>query len=452
MALALVLPVLLAVIRLLPATTAMSWFAHPWLAVLTYVPISVAGMLIPRISVAEKLMASGSIDASGNMKRFDWGSRWGAVAMYSFGAAVGTHLIPGNGFFSFIWACFLLAANSLLKTIQAKFRRNFSLYALSLAVPILISLYVGVMLWQTLQEKMGMAGSIPHPFGFFVADIIMAATSGYVVILALSPLIPVAGIWLASSRIVLFLVSLSILGASVSPQFFPYNTYAPKRILLQRTFSTQGQRILGADYDLAVFDANSLPFVFKNVEAVPKFLGLEPGFSWKTVSKSPSGTWMAIYPISRLFVESYRFSAGNKVVLKDDQRLPHIILQNVKEDILNPDRKRIYVEIDMGSLHEVWASVLNITGPLTSWSFSDERLPVPEVVNGGPPSYICRLSGKDTSENWKFWLEANTSKPLQVDLAVLDHELDDDTRTLLHLFPSWAATIAGSTYLSSYLI
>ncbi|KAH7440276.1 hypothetical protein KP509_04G099400 [Ceratopteris richardii] len=428
MALALVLPVLLAVIRLLPATTAMSWFAHPWLAVLTYVPISVAGMLIPRISVAEKLMASGSIDASGNMKRFDWGSRWGAVAMYSFGAAVGTHLIPGNGFFSFIWACFLLAANSLLKTIQAKFRRssllNFSLYALSLAVPILISLYVGVMLWQTLQEKMGMAGSIPHPF--------------------------VAGIWLASSRIVLFLVSLSILGASVSPQFFPYNTYAPKRILLQRTFSTQGQRILGADYDLAVFDANSLPFVFKNVEAVPKFLGLEPGFSWKTVSKSPSGTWMAIYPISRLFVESYRFSAGNKVVLKDDQRLPHIILQNVKEDILNPDRKRIYVEIDMGSLHEVWASVLNITGPLTSWSFSDERLP--EVVNGGPPSYICRLSGKDTSENWKFWLEANTSKPLQVDLAVLDHELDDDTRTLLHLFPSWAATIAGSTYLSSYLI
>ncbi|KAH7440275.1 hypothetical protein KP509_04G099400 [Ceratopteris richardii] len=406
MALALVLPVLLAVIRLLPATTAMSWFAHPWLAVLTYVPISVAGMLIPRISVAEKLMASGSIDASGNM--------------------VGTHLIPGNGFFSFIWACFLLAANSLLKTIQAKFRRNFSLYALSLAVPILISLYVGVMLWQTLQEKMGMAGSIPHPF--------------------------VAGIWLASSRIVLFLVSLSILGASVSPQFFPYNTYAPKRILLQRTFSTQGQRILGADYDLAVFDANSLPFVFKNVEAVPKFLGLEPGFSWKTVSKSPSGTWMAIYPISRLFVESYRFSAGNKVVLKDDQRLPHIILQNVKEDILNPDRKRIYVEIDMGSLHEVWASVLNITGPLTSWSFSDERLPVPEVVNGGPPSYICRLSGKDTSENWKFWLEANTSKPLQVDLAVLDHELDDDTRTLLHLFPSWAATIAGSTYLSSYLI
>ncbi|MCO5554638.1 hypothetical protein L7F22_008171, partial [Adiantum nelumboides] len=29
----------------------------------------------------------------------------------------------------------------------------------------------------------------------------------------------------------------------------------------------------------------------------------------------------------------------------------------------------------------------------------------PEFADGGPPSYICRLSGKDASENWKFWLE-----------------------------------------------
>lgn len=31
----------------------------------------------------------------------------------------------------------------------------------------------------------------------------------------------------------------------------------------------------------------------------------------------------------------------------------------------------------------------------------------PETVGGGPPSYICRLSGVGP-ENWKFWLEVNS--------------------------------------------
>lgn len=30
----------------------------------------------------------------------------------------------------------------------------------------------------------------------------------------------------------------------------------------------------------------------------------------------------------------------------------------------------------------------------------------PEIVGGGPPSYICRLSGVG-HENWTFWLEVN---------------------------------------------
>lgn len=30
--------------------------------------------------------------------------------------------------------------------------------------------------------------------------------------------------------------------------------------------------------------------------------------------------------------------------------------------------------------------------------------PAPESINGGPPSYICRLSGS-SKDNWAFWLE-----------------------------------------------
>lgn len=93
--------------------------------------------------------------------------------------------------------------------------------------------------------------------------------------------------------------------------------------------------------------------------------------------------------------------------------------------------------ISFSSLEEIWVAVLNITGPLSSWSFADNKLPgdnlyhlqyfifdrllwlqciifaiqncsEPETHDGGPPSYICRLSGT-SHENWTFWLEVKYS-------------------------------------------
>jgi len=33
--------------------------------------------------------------------------------------------------------------------------------------------------------------------------------------------------------------------------------------------------------------------------------------------------------------------------------------------------RRVHLELDLGSLQEVWVAVLNITGPLASWSFTE---------------------------------------------------------------------------------
>ncbi|MQL72276.1 hypothetical protein Taro_004625 [Colocasia esculenta] len=107
------------------------------------------------------------------------------------------------------------------------------------------------------------------------------------------------------------------------------------------------------------------------------------------------------------------------------------------------------LEFLFNSLEEVWVAVLNITGPLSNWSFADNVLPAPEIINGGPPSYICRLSGR-SDENWTFWLEANSSETLRVDLAVLDQYLVDDSKRLKSLFPSWVDVVAYSSFLSSY--
>lgn len=458
MVLAVLCPILLAILRLLPASSAMTWFAQPWLALLIYVPISVAGMLVPSVTFAEKLIMQGRANAPISkpypQKAVEWGINWGAIAMYSLGAAAGTRFAVGNGFFSFWWACFILVGYYLLQFFQKHFGKrsllSFSLYILTSAFPILLSMYIGGMFWQILEEKMGMNGSIPQPFGFFAADVVMAATTGYAVVLCLGPLMPTLRRWLASPHIVRFLILLSICAAAISSQFFPYSSSAPKRVLLQHTIKTEGNQILSSHYDLGVLDANSVPFILKHVQEVPNFLSLTPNFSSKMAPRSPSGTWMAMFPISCLFGESFRFPAESKDVLKNHPRLPRIILQHV-EHSSNLIRQRTHVELDLGLVDEVWAAVLNITGPLINWSFSNQQLPAPEIVDGGPPSYICRLSGRDASENWKFWLEANESMALRVELAVLDQKLEEETEKLLHLFPSWAAVIAGSAYLSSYV-
>ncbi|MCO5554639.1 hypothetical protein L7F22_008172 [Adiantum nelumboides] len=412
MALALFFPVMLVIVKLLPASTAMTWFSQPWLALLMFVPISIAGLLLPRVLLARKLMMKGSTSASVGKKAMDWGIHWGAIAMYSFGATVSTHFVVGNGFLSFWWASFLLPAYYLLHISQRSFGRqsilSYLLYIFSLALPILLSLYVGGMFWQTLLEKMGMNGSVPQPLdlpdtnleanmisGFFVADIIIAATTGYAVLLAVGPLIPVIGCWLASTQIVCFLIFVSVLAAAISSSFFPYSPSAPKRVLLQHTINNDGNQILHSYYDLAIFDANSVPFVFKHVQEVPKFLMLTDDFNSKIATRSPSGTWMALYPISHLFVESFRFPAGSKDVLKNHPKLPHLLLQNV-EHRLNQGQKRMHVELDLGSLHEVWAAVLNITGPLLNWSFSGQQLPdvlLIQNIKWKGPIFI----GRDTS-------------------------------------------------------
>lgn len=73
-----------------------------------------------------------------------------------------------------------------------------------------------------------------------------------------------------------------------------------------------------------------------------------------------------------------------------------------------------------------------------------------ETYGDGPQSYICRLSGPSDG-NWTFWLEANNSEALRVDLAILDQKLVDPIKRLKNLFPDWVDVVAYSSFMSSYI-
>ncbi|WVZ21753.1 hypothetical protein V8G54_000297 [Vigna mungo] len=322
-----------------------------------------------------------------------------------------------------------------------------------------IFLPVSQILWtkvtQFLIEKMGMMGSLPLPYGHYVPDIIVAAIIGIVTGWCTGPLMPICGHWLARSSILQFLLHLSVFGLALSSQFFPYTTSAPKRIVFQHTFHTAGSsQILESTYDFSVTDSNSLLFLFKHSPEVAKELNVTSEFSFESASFSKRNDWMAIFPVSFLFSNSLKFPAQKDDILKQYEYFPELSIQNPSLNSVKGPR-RVHLELSLGyvdhcgnpdlvaskpfpccSLQEVWVAVLNITGPLSSWSFADNLLPGTEIFGGGPQSYICRLSGPSDG-NWTFWLEANSSEALRVDVAVLDQKLVDPMKRLKDLFPDW---------------
>ncbi|XP_010250754.1 PREDICTED: endoplasmic reticulum metallopeptidase 1 isoform X2 [Nelumbo nucifera] len=453
--LAAIIPVIFAILRLLFSSYAMSWFAHPYLAFLMFVPCSLVGLLIPRI-LWKCFPLSQDTSALKTSKEllYDEARFWGAFGIYAVITLV--YLVAGlnGGFLTFLVSAFMLPAWISFRLSTKYFGHQSLKSLLCYVVPLIpclaYSVYFGGFLIQFLIEKMGMMGSLPHPYGYFVPDVIVAVLVGVVTGWCVGPLIPVSGGWLAKSSILQFLVHLSLLALPISSQFFPYSIDAPKRVVLQHTFLTSDtNQILDSSYDFSVVDSNSLHFLFKYAPEAARELHINSELSFESISQSHRSTWVALFPVSSLFTGSLKFPARSDDILKHYRVFPQLSTYQPIEVSATGSRK-VYLELYLGSLEEVWVAVLNITGPLSGWSFADNNLSAPETIDGGPPSYICRLSGS-AHDNWTFWLEANSSEVLRVELAVLDQYLVEVSRNLKDLFPSWVDIIAYSSFLSSYV-
>ncbi|KAJ6813486.1 endoplasmic reticulum metallopeptidase 1 isoform X1 [Iris pallida] len=452
--LGIIVPVVFSVIRLLFSNQAMSWFAHPYLAFLMFVPSSLIGLLIPRtlwgffkISQDTKLSKISKEDI------YDETRFWGAFGFYAMTTLAYLLIGFGGGFLECLisasmipaWLCFGLTnkhfGHQSLKSLVG--------YVIPLLPCLVYTVYFGGIFIQFLIEKMGMMGSLPQPYGYFIPDVLVAAVVGLVTGWCTGPLIPIASRWLARTSILHCLLQISVLALALSSQFFPYSVDAPKRVVLQHTFVTSdASTIVDSRYEFSVVDANSLSFVFKNAPEAAKVLHIGSDFEFTSDYHSAKSSWVVLFPVSFLFSGSLKFPAETDAILRQYEHMPHLSIRepiSVSENGL----RKVHLELSLGSLGEIWSTALNITGPLSNWSFANNRLPAPEAVGGGPPSYVLRLTGSG-DENWRFWLEANSSAALRVDLAVLDQFLVDEARILKSSFPSWADMTAYSCFMSSY--
>ncbi|XP_021281761.1 endoplasmic reticulum metallopeptidase 1 [Herrania umbratica] len=455
MMLAIIFPVLFSILRLLFSSYAMNWYANPYLAFMMFIPISLIGLLIPRIVChLFPLSQDASVLKTSKEMLSDEARFWGAFGFYA--SLTLAYLVAGlsGGFLTFCTsASMLLAWISFYLSIMFyghQSVRSTVFYVIPLIPCLTYSVYFGGFLLQFLIEKMGMMGAVPPPYGYYIPDIVVASAVGVVTGWCVGPLLPICSEWLARSSILQFFLHLSVIALALSSRFFPYSTDAPKRVVFQHTFLTaDANQVVDSSYDFSVVDSNSLPFLFKYAPEVAKELHIGPEFSFDTANMSSQQTFMALFPVSFLFSRSLKFPARSDEILKRYRHFPH--LYTYKPQMMSSDgSRRVYLELSLGSLEEVWVAVLNITGPLSSWSFADNKLPVPETAEGGPPSYICRLTGA-SHENWTFWLEASNSGDIRVDVAVLDQVLVDEAKKLKGIFPVWADVTAGSSFLSSYI-
>ncbi|XP_010314171.1 uncharacterized protein [Solanum lycopersicum] len=453
--LAIVFPVAFAVIRLLFAGQSMNWFSTPYLAFMMFIPSSLAGMLIPRMLWKSfPLTQDVSILKLSKEELVSEARFWGAFGLYSILTMV--YLVVGlsGGFLTFVMSAFMLLAwisfrLSMKSFIVGSFRST-ACYVIPLIPCIMYMVYFGGFLVAFVIEKMGMTGSLPPPFGYFIPDVIVAAIIGLVTSWSVGPILPVVAHWLARSSILHFLLHSSILALALSSQFFPYSTDAPKRVIFQHTIRNAGaSKIMETTYDFAVVDSNTLPFVFKHAPEVANTLHINTELSFDAVKQSHQEEWMGIFPISSLFSRCMKFPAKGSDVSAEYNHFPHLTT-NKPQESLSGGSRRIYLEFSLGSLKEVWVAVLNITGSLSSWSFADNVLPVPEKTGNGPPSYICRLSGAG-DKNWTFWLEANSSESIKIDVAVVDQYLTESAAKLKAIFPDWVDVTAFSSFISAYV-
>ncbi|KAL9225560.1 hypothetical protein vseg_001466 [Gypsophila vaccaria] len=444
---AVVIPVLFAILRLLFSGQSMNWFANPYLAFLMFIPCSVVGLLIPRFvfrcfHLSQDTVHKGSQEALTDRAWF-----WGAFGYYALLTLVFLLVGLRGGFLTFFTSVSMLLAwvcNKLLCSNKQPLR-SLIVYILPLLPCLTFSVHFGGFVIQFVVEKMGMMGSIAPPFGYFVQDIVVAALIGIITGWCLGPLLPVVSRWLARSITMQFLLHCSVFSLAFSSMIFPYSVDAPKRVLLQHTILTaDATEILDSSYEFTVVDSNYLPFLFKHAHEAAEHLNVSSEYSYET-SKD---RWLAVFPVSFLFSRSMKFPARHDNVLQQYESFPHLSTFK-QENFVDAGIRRVHLELNLSSLKEVWVTVLNVTGPLSGWSFADNTLPAPEVIEGGPPSYICRLSGA-SKEKWVFWLEANSSEPLRVEVAALDQHLVDATKYLKHRFPDWVDVVSYTSFMSSY--
>ncbi|WIA36529.1 hypothetical protein OEZ86_007823 [Tetradesmus obliquus] len=295
----------------------MVWFAHPIVAFLSYLPISIAVLLLPWSHM--------NYDSPQGQQLLPYHMLGGAL-LNSLVAAVLTRFGVGLALIFAMWSGFgVLAALAMA--------RGFSMTALlgallATALPIYCCAETALVLLVVLISRMSLTGHIFSGLGDAIVGVLLGLGA---VSLPGSSLLPVVQAMLGrhSRRVIAALLALALLAAAVASSglLWPYSKEMPKRLMLGHVHYTaaaaDAAAAAGTDGPVPMRVVNS-SWVIASSDSIPAgVLSDAMGFN-RSEAQAPTGNeWGMIYPVSKLLdLELFPAEPAAGVV----GHLPHVKL------------------------------------------------------------------------------------------------------------------------------
>ncbi|CAD7699352.1 unnamed protein product [Ostreobium quekettii] len=420
--LSMAVPGLVGVLRVLATGKPMIWFAHHIHAVGIFVPAAMAAAVAP----------------------------WAAFPVCGSGALY--HVV---GISMVISLCSLYLTNLGLgsSTMLAQGAISGGLMALVFPkiagkkiwrlIPVLFSswwwvtsnLAFGGVIVEHVMEKLSIVGAIHPVYGIFIPDMVIGALIGAIVWLCCLFLLPVVAAvtsrrqqWSGIVALLLF----SALCAFSSSASLPYSSHRPKRIFMSHI---EMQKVPNGD------------------EYEPYFLmvTLDPISIESVIEDSPdlnlnvSGAVPAVHSDSTAFFPFNLISKGLKwhappLPAKEvpwGQHHPKIVQTG---NVVRANNETRLMSLEIHWAAPGWGA-LNITGPILSWSFTEELSSVPRGDNGR--DHVVRIAQDEDGEVWPFWLEAEDGAEVKIEIGILYHQTTTFAQEVTNALPDWTSVGMG---------
>ncbi|GAQ80363.1 Zn-dependent peptidase [Klebsormidium nitens] len=444
--LAVIFAVGVAVLRVAVSGKPITWLAQPSVAALMYIPPALLGILL-----VQSLRSCSPAKTSSQQRALDFTGHWGsAVGFNALLSAVLIYLGVGGSYIFMFWAMVLLPGFQIA-TEAGGFQTlpGLAVYLTIAAIPMAQCFYIALTIATFTAQKIGASGNWPDPIGSYVGDVAIAIIFSLFTAIIAAPLAPVLRRWLATWRVMRALVVMTLIGTIVGSFLFPYTTTELKRLAVQHTIWTQGKKdVIGREFSLLTFDPLAPTFIFDQSPALREHFNVTGD---EAFHKTLPNTWLGLFPLSEMVHRDVSLPEQSVDLPAVAQRKPFPRLKLIANEALENDRRRILVEINNGALGHAWRTI-NVTGPVVGWSLGNFQLPAPEQRPGGPVSYIARHAGGPGTEKWRFWIEAEGTKKVRIDLAVLKFDSSSELEKIKSSLPAWVDFIGLTSYISTWKV
>ncbi|CAL8467649.1 g7187 [Coccomyxa elongata] len=211
----------------------------------------------------------------------------------------------------------------------------------------------------------------------------------------------------------------------------PYTVDVPKKIYMYHMHHVDGAgHVQKSTWDLAAIDSAPVSW------ALPADLASLPGEEWKKPNQ------LVLHPVNN-YMQGISLPAP--APLASGGPLPHIdLINNVCVNTSQSGScgaQRLHISLSFP--RPGFYGALNVTGDMLAWSLTNRTWP----AHGNKAERIARFTGADGSNSWSIWVVIVGGGQLQIDLvAAIIADAGSQAASMAAAFPPWTSLAVSEAY------